>query len=155
MGVLFDYFRAEDVQAVAHVMKRARGGPVVRSRDGLPLADAVDAKGIDPFVALSTLVALIRAVPWSPDLVPSSEVWPRTDGFSKTGPRVLDLDDAARDALAGLDDDELAAVALRWANTAQMSHWSAEDVVPMTAELVGLARRARASGDRLFCWVAL
>jgi len=56
VGVLYDYFRAADGATVAKLMEATDGGPLVQHGPE-PVADAVDAKGIDPTVVLGKLVS--------------------------------------------------------------------------------------------------
>jgi hypothetical protein len=172
MGVLYDYFRASDPAAAATVMELP-AGPLVPGNEGQPPFDGVDAKGIDPTVILGQLVAIARGVPWSTDTVTTRSVWPPPDTAPAnaeratqvpedspwaTGPWVEELDDRTRDTLADIDDSRLAEVATRWAQIAEFTHYSDihdDSLSPLLANLVGLARRARDAGHRLYCWSSL
>src|SRR6266498_2494408 len=74
MGVLFDYFRAPDA-AAAQAMELPTG-PLVPSDAGLSVFDGVATKGVDPAVVLGQLVAIVREVPWTTDVVRTESVWP-------------------------------------------------------------------------------
>ncbi|MEV7600412.1 hypothetical protein AB0O91_23860 [Kitasatospora sp. NPDC089797] len=169
MGVLTDYFRAPDAAAVVRVLELADGSCPV-SAAGF---DGVGAKRIDPGVVLGQLVAAIRAEPWRVDLVAETPVWPTTpppgpdgpDGPAggavgeedpwATGPWVTELDDATRDALADAADDRIPEAVRRWAEAEEWGGADPADLLPSAEQLVALARRARAAGERLYCWICL
>jgi hypothetical protein len=65
------------------------------------------------------------------------------------------LDDAVRDSLAAADDTDLARVVAEWTRAEELAGWAVEDRRPLAEELIGLARRARDRGERLYCWVCL
>jgi hypothetical protein len=152
MGVLFDYFRAPDAKTAARAMELP-GGPL------LPEAafDGVEAKRIDPRVVLGQLVAFIRGVPWDVNLVRTVLVWPPpgTDpGTAETWLEELNLE--VRDALAAVDDARLPVLADQWARIEEFHRRVDTDVaLSLIKDLVGLARRARDGGDRLYCWSCL
>ena len=64
------------------------------------------------------------------------------------------LDDAVRDSLAAADDTDLARVVAEWTWAEELVGW-VEDLRPLAGGLIGLARRARDRGERLYCWVCL
>jgi hypothetical protein len=170
--VLYDYFRASDLVAAATVMELP-AGPLVPSDDGRQPFDGVDAKGVDPSVALGQLVAIVRGVPWSTQTVVGTPVWPppetapRTveqaedlpeDSPWRTGPWVEELDNQTRDTLADIDDGQFREIAIRWAQIEEFTLYNDvhdESLVLLVADLNGLARRAREAGDRLYCWSSL
>lgn len=164
MGVFTDYFRAADAAAVRRVLAALDGGsPLMGPQAAF---DGVEAKGLDPVVVLGQLIAAARQVPWSVDLVGETPVWPTTprpgpDGPDDeddpwlTGPWVDELDAATRDALAAIPDADVPAVAARWARAEELHGACAESLAPVVADFVGLARRARAAGDLLYCWTCL
>lgn len=159
MGVLYDYFRAQDSEAVAKLMAATGGGPLVRQAE-LPVADAVDAKGIDPSVVLGKVMSFALDVPWDVDLAGIRLVWPdgadEDEGYE--GPWVVVLSERARDALAEITDDRFPDLAARWSRIDELSHYrdvQPEMMLSLLRELVGLARRARAAGDSLYCWMCL
>ncbi|MEV5703770.1 hypothetical protein [Actinoallomurus sp. NPDC052274] len=84
MGVLYDYFRAPDGETAFRLLDEGDGtppGPATVHAD----IDALDAKGIDPDVILGQLIAFMRNVPWSVDLVQTVGVWPppETEGLDR------------------------------------------------------------------------
>ncbi|OZV76454.1 hypothetical protein CA850_26770 [Micromonospora echinospora] len=162
MGVLYDYFRAPNTEAVAELMAAAGGGPLAGAGDSrlADAVDAVDAKGIDPSVILGQLVSYALDVPWDTRLVGDRLVWPdgagRDPGYE--GPWVVVLGDSARDALAGIPDERMSALADRWLRVEELSDFGDPQPAAMLvllSDLVGLARRARGNGDHLYCWMCL
>ncbi|SPT50222.1 Uncharacterised protein [Actinomadura madurae] len=164
VGVLTDYFRAADAEVVVQAMKRLDGGPLVGT--GSPAFDGVEAKGVDPAVVLGKLIGAIKQVPWSVRLVEDSVVWPTTpapgpegpweeDDPWATGPWVSELDNAARDALAGVRDADVSKVVAEWVQAEELHGAHADDMEPLATELIQLARRARDAGDHLYSWVCL
>ncbi|WP_422736555.1 hypothetical protein ACN263_23880 [Micromonospora sp. WMMD729] len=159
VGVLYDYFRASDDEAVAKLMADTDGEPVVRE-GGSSVEDAVDGKGIDPNVILGKVVSFALDVPWTSDLVGERLLWP--DGAAEDreyeGPWVVVLGEGARDVLAEIPDDRVAPLAEQWSRIEELSHYSdtqPEAMLSRLREFVGLARRARASGQNIYCWICL
>ncbi|MDX3186847.1 hypothetical protein PV458_00380 [Streptomyces sp. MN03-5084-2B] len=145
---LFDYFRAPDAGAVSRVMDAGGGRTPVGT-----VFDGVDAKGVDPAVVLGQLIAAIRRVPWSPDLVTETLVWPGQDPEHE-GPWVSELDTSALEALAQAGD--LPRVAQEWAGIEEFDgRLDAADAQAFIESMAGLARRARDAGESLFCWMSL
>ncbi|MFD0686187.1 hypothetical protein [Actinomadura fibrosa] len=170
MGVLFDYFRAPNGETALRLLLDEDGVPASPTTVGAGL-DALDAKGIDPHVILGQLVGFVLGVPWSVDLIESGLVWPpeetkpRTldeaerlpeDSPWQTGPWLEEFGDRVRDALAGADDAALPSVAEDWTRIEEFDGtMDAAFALEITKEFVGLARRARQAGDRLYCWACL
>lgn len=144
---LFEYFRAPDADAVRRVMD---------ATDGDSPPDGIPAKGVDPGVVLGMMIAAIRQVPWEPDLVGETLVWPagREQDPDYEGPWVSELDISTRDALAQADD--LPRVAQEWARIEELD--GLVDVAGAQAfieTMAGLARQAREADELLFCWSSL
>jgi hypothetical protein len=158
MGVLYDYFRSADAAAVAKLMEATAGHSPLYP-DGAAAADGIDAKGIEPVVTLGQLIAMILDVEWESDLANGDLVWPAGESDEDDdGPWVQAVNQRARDALAGVDDARLPELAERWAGIEELRADSPEAVEGLRAvatDLVGLARRARAAGDQLYCWMSL
>ncbi|MEU7844587.1 hypothetical protein AB0B39_26905 [Micromonospora sp. NPDC049114] len=159
MGVLYDYFRASDDEAVAKLMAVTDGGPVVCEGDS-SVEDAVDGKGIDPPVVLGQVVSFALDVPWEPNLVGERLIWP--DGAAEDreyeGPWVVALSDRTRDVLAEIPDDRLPSLAEQWSRIEELSHYSdtgPEVMLSRLREFVGLARRASTNGEHIYCWICL
>jgi hypothetical protein len=156
MGVLCDYFRAADDEAARKLMAATGGGPVVT--DGPPLADAVEAKGIDPAVILGKLVGLALGVPWSTDLTRAHLVWPENaeDDPEYAGPWVTGVNDQTRDALAGIGEDRAPELAECWGQIEEFSRYADLSALqPLVRDFAGLASRARTAGESLYCWICL
>ncbi len=166
MGVLSDYFRARDAKSAARAMELP-GGPLLP----VPAFDGVECKGIDPCVVLGQLVAFIRGVPWDAGLVRSVLVWPPPEikpatkeqyntlpegSPWKEGPWLEELDREVCDTLAAVDDARLPALAAQWVRIEEFHNTKSTDfLLSLIRDLVGLARRARDAGDRLYCWTSL
>ncbi|MEU6506126.1 hypothetical protein [Streptomyces sp. NPDC046942] len=164
MGVLTDYFRAADAASVVKVLERTDGGSPVLPRPGV--FDGVEAKRLDPDLVLGELIAAIRGVPWSVDIVSETCVWPATpapgpDGPAgdddpwATGPWVTELGTDVRDTLAAVPDAEVPAAVARWAECEELRGTEAEDIRPLAEELIQLARRAHEADELLYCWMCL
>ncbi|GAA4483484.1 hypothetical protein GCM10023191_005130 [Actinoallomurus oryzae] len=170
MGVLFDYFRAPDGETALRLLDEGDGVPRGPATIGAGV-DALDAKGIDPYVILGKLVGLILGVPWSVGLVETVGVWPPEetrprsqeewerlpeDSPWKDGPSLDELPDRIRDALAEVDDGALPSIAGEWSRIEEFGdHPDPTSALRFVESLVALARRARQAGDRLYCWMCL
>jgi hypothetical protein len=159
VGVLYDYFRASDDEAVAKLMTATDGDPVVRDGDS-SVEDAVDGKGIDPMVILGRVVSFALDVPWSSNLVGQRLIWPddATQDPEYEGPWVVVLNNGTRDVLAEIPDSRLPALAEQWSGIEELSDYSdmqPEVMLSRLREFVELARRARRSGDSIYCWICL
>ncbi|MEU5764093.1 hypothetical protein [Nocardia sp. NPDC047648] len=164
MGVLTDYFRAADAASVVQALERADGGPLIGVRH--PAFDGVDAKGVDPMVALGQFVAVIRGVPWQVELVKETAVWPTTPAPGPDGPEddddpwvkgpwVTQLDTAVRDILAAVHDQDVSKLVAEWVKAEELHGARVEYMQPVAQELIELARRARAAEEQLYCWMCL
>ncbi|MBD0675259.1 hypothetical protein [Streptomyces sp. CBMA156] len=164
MGVLTDYFRAADAATVVRALELTEGGLPPLGGEGS--FDGVEAKGVDPDVVLGQLVAVVLGEPWRTGLVTETAVWPATpapgpsgpadeDDPWATGPWVTELGAAARDALAAIPDERVPEAVGRWAEAEEWDGADPSDLLPLAEELIALARRARAAGERLYCWICL
>ncbi|MER5728934.1 hypothetical protein ABT084_11450 [Streptomyces sp. NPDC002138] len=146
---LCDYFSAADDQAAVAVLQ-SPGGP---SRAEL---DVVLVKNIDPVVAIAQLEAIMTGCsyeeaserPRSGQLLSSPEDGP---------PFVVSLSDTLFDALVTATEDGLLRFAEPWSKTDELRQIriGVEVAADVLKALAGLAQRARASGQRLYCWWAL
>jgi hypothetical protein len=168
MGVLYDYFRAPDDRTAAAVGDRI-GGPLVPDPPAKQALDGVDAKGIDPTVILGKLLAAIRSTAWAVDIVGAEPVFPPgpkptretmasfpPDSPWFSGPWIDRLADRTRNDLAGIQADQLDALAATWGGIEEFG--GREDpllVRHLITELSALAGRAAADGDHLYCWTSL
>lgn len=163
MSVLTEYFRATEAASVLRAMGSTEGGPLIGVEGGF---DGVVAKGVDPAVVLGTLVAAIERLPWEPQLVAMTAVWPTTpepgpddlldeDDPWATGPWVSELSDEVRDQLAGVPDEDLPMVVATWVRSEELGGANSTDMTPVAEQLIGLARRAAGAGEHLYCWMSL
>ncbi|MEU3529919.1 hypothetical protein AB0E62_39865 [Streptomyces sp. NPDC038707] len=146
---LCDYFSAADDQAAVAVLQ-SPGGP------GRAELDAFLLKNIDPVVAIAQLEAIMTGCsyeeaserPRSGQLLSSPEDGP---------PFVVSLSDTLFDALVTATQDDLVRFAEPWSKTDELRQIriGAEAAADVLKGLAGLAQRARASGQRLYCWWAL
>jgi hypothetical protein len=148
MGVLTDYFRATDNDTVTHALDHTDGtSPLIA-----PLRwDGVETKSVDPDVVLAQLVTAAHPTTGRHT---NPLVWPTTDDPEHEGPWVCRLDTRTRDALAAVHDTDLHRLSTRWADIEEWhGHTTPDDLLPVVTDLVHLARRARDSGDHLYCWM--
>lgn len=143
------------------------------SGDGDPLGTGLDAfgrinaTGMDHDDLLPELIAVIRRVPMSKDLVQTALTWPASelpdpaeltgdDPWSQ-GPWVTEFDMGVRDTLASVGDAELSDVAIRWGSIPAVRKRSVtpDVVLDLVERLVRFAREARTNDERLYCWVSL
>ncbi|MCX5409640.1 hypothetical protein OHA37_38005 [Streptomyces sp. NBC_00335] len=146
---LCDYFSAVDDEAAVAVL-HSPGGPGRAEFDVFPL------RNIDPVVAMAQLEAVMTGCsheeaaerPRSGELLSSPQDGP---------PFVVSLSDTLSDALATAADDDLVRFAEPWSRTDELQQMGigVEVTADVLRGLAGLARRAQASGRRLYCWWAL
>jgi hypothetical protein len=156
MGVLFDYFAADSDEQAASAIDRL-GGPGAATAPPAPAQtfDTVSVKGIDPAVQMGTLEELLTARPYD-DIVEqprSGHTLAIRDGGERL---VLTLTDSLTSALAEASPERLAEVAVPWSRTEEF--WGGADPDTLTEilrDLAGLARRAQAGSQRLYCWVCV
>ncbi|WP_214415756.1 hypothetical protein [Sphaerisporangium fuscum] len=166
MGVFYDYYRADDREAaLAH--------PESPREVAVPGFDVVVTKWIDPHVVLARLVAFVADVEFSPGLVDTAILYPPPEGAPRSdeewdalpegspyleGPCIGELTVDVRDVLAGADDERLPLIAERWSKIEEFSSFGPDDegyTPALVKDLVGLARRAKANGQMLYCWSSL
>ncbi|MEU8244789.1 hypothetical protein [Nonomuraea sp. NPDC048916] len=165
MSAMHDYYRAPDTATATWRPDELRA-PAKPLPDA-PLFDVVETKWVDPNGSLGNLVAVIKGVPYSNDMVETVTLYPPPEGAPKTedewlalpedspykeGPEIEQLSVISRDALAEVDDARLPEVARRWTVEPLSSFHEGDDVVDLVNELVALARRAKESDQLLYCW---
>ncbi|PZG14029.1 hypothetical protein [Nonomuraea aridisoli] len=165
MSAMHDYFRAPD-RATATWRPDELRAPA-KPRPDAPVFDVVETKWVDPNGSLGSLVAVMKGVPYSNDLVETVALYPPPEGTPKTeaewlalpedspyreGPEIEELSATARDALAEVDDARLAEVARRWTTEPLSGFDDGDRVLDLVKELVALARRAKDSDQLLYCW---
>ncbi|MFI6180760.1 hypothetical protein ACIA8R_34880 [Nonomuraea sp. NPDC051191] len=164
MSAMHDYYRAPD-RATATWRPGQLRAPAKPLPDA-PVFDVVETRWIDPTGCLGDLVAAIREVPYSNDLVETITLYPPPEGAPKTedewlalpegslyhdGPEIQELSMSARDTLAEVDDTRLPEVAQKWLNEHPFG-LDDEHALDLVRELVALARRAKESDQLLYCW---
>jgi hypothetical protein len=145
MGVICDYFAAPSDDLAASVIE---DGPT----DRFP---TVEAKGIDPAVLMGRLQGLLshrrfrlrRAADPMGDPLGS-----RDDG----APVVVPMSEAWLTTLASASDSAAGPAATEWAKAEEFGgSVDGSDLEPLVADLIALAREARARGDRAYCWICV
>jgi hypothetical protein len=135
-----DYFAAGSDEAAAAAIE----GPGERF-------DTVQLKGVDPAVKLARLETLLTGRSF--DEISEDE---RSAGLvADDGERlVLTVTDELVTALADADSERLRSVVPEWSQTEEFVMDGGVDVPLLSADLLalgGLARRARARGERMYC----
>lgn len=165
MGILHDYFRAQDTSA-------AIDWSVAPDRDGDRHSgtdlddhgvDWFDAKGLDPNVVLGQLIAFAKGIPFdahapAPALVwPDEGLWPQGEARPgqespwETGVFLQRLPDEWTATLAEIRDEHLPLLALQWFDTPEANFAAFIDVQETIVEFRALARRARDHGHGVYC----
>jgi hypothetical protein len=182
MALLCDYFLASSDEDAASVIDSV-GGPGVRPpiitapvpsrRPGLlrrrvetppqprpvaagePVFPTVSGNGIEPVVQMGTLEALLTGRTYDDVMAEHPGGWQVAvrDGGERL---VMRLSDELSEVLANATDNTLAAVAVPWSQTEEF--WGQGD--PQILErflrnLAGLARQARDTDRRLYCWLCV
>ena len=149
MGNLYDYFAAADDQTAAATFDDAPDPKVLK---------VLDVKGIEPFIQLGTLEALLRDVDYDAVTEEPRHCCLLTDPDSESK-WVVTLTDTLRDALAEASEARLAEVAIPWSQTEEFQYSASEDLADLLADFLGrfaeLARHARDQQLRLYCWMCL
>ncbi|MBB5774027.1 hypothetical protein [Nonomuraea jabiensis] len=170
MGVFYDYYRAADRQAAAEKPDSPRA--VEEPMAGVPSFDAVDAKGIDPNVILGQLIAVVKEIPYSLDLIqtitvyPPPEAAPATieewealpdDSPYKEGPGIEELSVDVRDTLAGIPDSRLGELTERWEQIEEFADFPPARgfLLQVLTELRDIAQRAQKEDQMIYCWIGV
>lgn len=150
--MFYDYFRASDAVLAAVVDGSEWMGPLLPPEIGEPV-DAVDAKWIEPQVTLGRLVGFVQGVPWRVDLMEVTSIAPDAiDPDEDADDGLLQIADAARDALASVTAEQLPDLVARWAVIEEFrGHGDADYLAEVLTGLASLSRRARAAGHHLCC----
>ncbi|HET6167400.1 MAG TPA: hypothetical protein VFE07_11285 [Marmoricola sp.] len=157
MGVYFDYFRAAD-DDVARATHELVGGPLGDDPSG-PF-DGVSTKGVFADPHLEQLIARASGTPYTRGPRTSTGLWPPPDTpppVDETSPWLTDpsverLETRVRDALADIPADQVHLLADGWAEDISQS---VDDAATTISALSALCRRARESGQDLYCWSTL
>ncbi|TMR12364.1 hypothetical protein ETD86_32805 [Nonomuraea turkmeniaca] len=165
MSNFYDYFRTADRHAA--VVKPDYPRAVEKPLPGVPAFDAVETKWFAPWDSLAQLIALIRNVPYTDDLVQTVDLYPPPEGAPKTeeewdslpedspylvGPGIEELPADVRDTLADVPDARLIELGEQWAAD---DGSDPRQLSTLIRELRDLARRARSEDQLLYCWSSL
>jgi hypothetical protein len=155
MGVLTDYFSAASDEAAASALDRV-GGPAQPAAGPSPLPpfDTFQSKGLDPYVIMGQLEEALTGQDYR--VITASPQYARkvTERGAK-GPWVIKVSRPLQAALAQAAGDELARAAGEWSRAEEVHGASPEDMIRLLEDLCGLARRATAKDEHLYCWVCL
>lgn len=146
---LCDYFSAPD-DATAVAVLETPGGPSETSHDVVCL------KNIDPVVCLAHLEAILAGCDFDEALERprAGELLSSPDADSAW---VVSVSDTLQSRLAAASDDGLVSAAAQWSATDEpvLADMDLQEATDVLEALAGLSRRAQASGERLYCWLAL
>jgi hypothetical protein len=100
---------------------------------------------------LSTLWAIIEAVPWTPDFMDGFEsLSPEPDGpWLERCPKGL------VETLRTVDEEELDRIGREWSATDEMEGWDPADARALVEELIHLAWAADRLGRSMYIWTCL
>ena len=116
--------------------------------------DSVEAKGVISCPHLQQLAAISRGEKLGDIKIQEMQIWPEpvTDPADNVpGPSLARLHDELRDELAAVDVTP--AVCAGWA--AELWGYSPDDAERVATGVVGIASRAKAAGQHLYCWSEL
>jgi hypothetical protein len=155
MSVLHDYFRAPDPDTAIDWAVGPSGDWHQHSGLDEPCADWIGAKNLDPFVVLGQLIAFAHDVPFDgldttpfvlwPDqnASPPGEVRPGRESPWDEGLRLVRLPAEWVTALAGIDDEQVPRLTLRWATVEEIRFADAAAAEAFIAARTGLEHRWR------------
>ncbi|MFB4303337.1 hypothetical protein [Actinomadura sp. NTSP31] len=156
MRLVCDYFRAPDrtTALFLHFTEYWIDTP-------LPDAEAVRLKSIDPYVMLGTLIRLLLSRATFEDVlysgIPELEIPdPELLTPEDDDPIIVELDVLVRDTLAQATQAEMDAAAPLWAQTEEFvsrEYIGFPEAQRAIADLAGLAGRAKAAGQMMYCLI--
>lgn len=149
MSVIYDYFSAASDDQAATVIG-VDGGPTAEGSG----FDTAPVGGIDPVVQLGTLEALLTGTPYD-DVTEDPRAGHNLVMSEDYDQIVITVTDALATALAAADDARLAVISAPWSQTDELAGSDPTALTGFLRELAALARRAEASGHRLYCWVCI
>ncbi|MFI5832202.1 hypothetical protein ACIA5A_00790 [Micromonospora sp. NPDC051300] len=151
MGILCDYF-SDPTDEAAATAADVPGGPRAASDPGF---EVVELKGIEPVVQLGTLETILTGVDY--DVVAENPRQGHAVAVRRDGEvLVVSLTDELCAALADAPESRLHEVAVQWSATEEFRGRAEPSILAgVLVELAGLARRAAARGERLYCWVCV
>jgi hypothetical protein len=144
MGILTDYFvAASDAEAAGFLDGGVHG-------QGLPSDHVLECKGVDPYVALGTLEAILAG---PPDTGTTTEG--TTVVFSmETGAVVARVRPRLLHALVSANEEHLHGVADRWSRTEEVATEDPAPIRSFLGDLADLARTADAEDAGVYCWAS-
>jgi hypothetical protein len=157
VGQVSDYFRAPDAREALRLIQQS-SGPFTPEHG----FDGVEAKWVDPWVALGRLIAFILEVPFEVDVNATRSLRPRAGIIGRlqfslaqwrgTGYVCLDeLADHVCDALASVDDSRIGSLAVQWAGIEEFhGGLGVDEAADLIQDFVALARRTHAAGHRIY-----
>ena len=155
VGVLTHYFSASSDEVAATAVNRLGGpGTPTDGPSALPPFDTAEFKDIDPIVNLGTLESILTGVDYDVITADTSHgrlVAQRDD----EGPWVISVSAELQAALATVDSDQLTRADIPWTKTEEFRRAAPQSMLWVIEELAGLARRATAKSERLYCWICL
>jgi hypothetical protein len=155
MGVLTDYFSAPSDAAAASALDRAGGpGQPAAGPPPLPPFDTFQAKSLDPSVIMGKLEEALTGADYRVITAGPHYVRLVAQGGAH-GPWVATVSSALQAALSLAGRDTLARAAAQWSQAEELRGFCAEDLTWILEELSGLARRATARDEHLYCWICL
>jgi hypothetical protein len=163
MSVLHDYFRAPDPDTAIDWAVGPGGDWHQHSGLDEHGADWIGAKNLDPFVVLGQLIAFAHDVPFddldtTPPLLwpdqnawPPGEVCPGRESPWDEGLTLVRLPEEWVTTLAGIDDEQVPRLALRWAAIEEIRFADAAAAEALIETFRSLARRTCRHGQGLYC----
>lgn len=155
MGVLTDYFSAPSDAAEASALDRVGGpGQPAAGPSPSPPFDTFQSKGLDPYVIMGKLEEALTGQDYR--AITSGPQYRRlvAKGGAQ-GPWVVEVSSQLQAALSLAGSDQLARAAARWSLAEELAGASPEEMTGVLKDLSGLARRATAKGEYLYCWACL
>jgi hypothetical protein len=155
MGVLTDYFSAPSDETAASALDRV-GGPGQPSAGSSPLPpfDTFQAKGLDPYVIVGKLEAALTGQDYRA-ITADTQYGRLVAKRGAQGPWVVTVSSPLQAALSLAGSGKLARAAAEWSQAEELGGASPEEMIGVLEGLSGLARRATAKKDHLYCWVCL
>jgi hypothetical protein len=153
MGVIYTYFAAATDEAAAGTISRSGvPGAANASSGGSP---AIEDAGFDPVVQCATLEAILTGRTY--EEIEASPGWARLLAEEDGGERlVVALTEPLTQALAASTAEDRRAATARWAQTEEFDGLADPHVLAYRLDALSeLARAARTSGDRLYCWICV
>ncbi|HEU5025757.1 MAG TPA: hypothetical protein VFV01_12625 [Spirillospora sp.] len=156
MRLICDYFRAPDRTTALFLHM-----PEYWTDVPLPDAEAVRLKSIDPQVMLGRLISLLLSRATFEDVMfsgyPEHEIpGPELLTPEDDDPIIVELDVLVRDTLAKATQAEMDEAAPLWAQTEEFvlgGFYDLPQIRKSVADLAGLAGRARAAGQMMYCLI--